>query len=1047
MKRYDIKFRAYSVTDRMIRINLRNFFLRKSLFNSEYILVTAKVVQDNKNYYLVQRTLINLRGKQEIKTFTKNILESLVLQNIDLDANSVLTIYYIDSDLSSYNNYKANLSNLGKRFYTAASSLGKRFYSNTTFTGKDYGIKTIILKSSLQEHNLRTYLFSFFRNTKFNSRFIYVLVKISFQYILGIKTLGYKTIINLDNQDEILNYINSVCKYFNEHNEGYYPETGDAILINYIDTTETIYKRNLRNRKLNKYIIKDIPNEYNIPWDNFYSSWGDYEIIDLNNAKITNILFNEKIAYITLKRFSYNIMEITLNFKDSSSFIFKDINLKDEADNYKRLYKDGAYVLFGNFVPYFYFNPNICPPKYAKDKQGNITNKRLDILQPINPVTKIEDNFITLDIETFFDSEDKIKILSLSFYDGKEFNSFYKSDFKDDKVMLDTVFNNLLTKNNNNKYIYIHNGARFDLIFLVKYLLDRKDISLEPLYKDGLFLSITINYKRDIKGKFKYSMTLRDSFLLLPSSLANLGKSFKVEVQKDIYPYYFPNNFNLFYNSFIVPSYKYFDNVKVSMEDYNNYKQRFAGKKWNLKEETINYCVKDCISLYQIINSFKDLIFKLFKVNIFSSATLPSLSFRIYRTKYLKDKIIPILDQNIYEVLVNSYFGGHTDLYIPETNQKYTVAEILEKIKSKDTGDLEKVNSYDINSLYPTVMKNYSYPTDILFYFKGDISLLDEYKDIIFGIFKVKVNAPNEIKHPLLPFKISGRSVYPTGNWSGWYNNLELNNAKKVGYIFEFLEGFVFKTNDLFSDFVNDLYKIKENTPKSDPMYLISKLILNSLYGKFGINPHLPTYDFISAISFNETKNKEDIFIDWIQIGDYYLVGYKNYGNRKVNANVAIASAVTSFARIEMSVIKNNPYIILLYSDTDSAYIIGKLPDKLVDPKKLGAFKLEGSYLKFIGIGPKVYGALDINGNSFTKVKGFKNQLPLDKLETLLFKDSHISLNHTKWFKKLNKSTILVKMSPYDLKISENKRKVIFDNKNKFIRTENINININEDNS
>ena len=42
----------------------------------------------------------------------------------------------------------------------------------------------------------------------------------------------------------------------------------------------------------------------------------------------------------------------------------------------------------------------------------------------------------------------------------------------------------------------------------------------------------------------------------------------------------------------------------------------------------------------------------------------------------------------------------------------------------------------------------------------------------------------------------------------------------------------------------------------------------------------------------------------------------------------------------------------------------------MIDPKKLGCFKLEGRYLKFIGIGPKVYGALDLNGNSFTKVKG-----------------------------------------------------------------------------
>lgn len=198
---------------------------------------------------------------------------------------------------------------LNKTLFCLNKNIGRIFYSNKRpkLTKDNYNIKEIILKSNLQEHNLRNYLFRFFRETKFNSNYIYVLVKISFQYVLGIKSLGYKTIIKVDNQEDILNYVKAVCKYFNEHDESSHPEVGVSILINYIDTSETIYKRTFRNRKLNREIIKEIPTLQNIPWNTIYRSWGTYQIIDLNNSKITNVLFNKVIDYITLNRTNYKL--------------------------------------------------------------------------------------------------------------------------------------------------------------------------------------------------------------------------------------------------------------------------------------------------------------------------------------------------------------------------------------------------------------------------------------------------------------------------------------------------------------------------------------------------------------------------------------------------------------------------------------------------------------------------------------------------------------------------------------------------------------------
>jgi len=74
------------------------------------------------------------------------------------------------------------------------------------------------------------------------------------------------------------------------------------------------------------------------------------------------------------------------------------------------------------------------------------------------------------------------------------------------------------------------------------------------------------------------------------------------------------------------------------------------------------------------------------------------------------------------------------------------------------------------------------------------------------------------------------------------------------------------------------------------------------------------------------------------------------------NVNIAIASAVTAYARIHMSQFKNSPLLPnLYYTDTDSAYFDGPLPDYMKDPKRLGALKLEGVYDKALFLAPKVY--------------------------------------------------------------------------------------------
>lgn len=610
----------------------------------------------------------------------------------------------------------------------------------------------------------------------------------------------YKTIINLSNNQDKINYINNIIKYFSDHDYGYQPLTGEKIIINWSDSNKIIYDRIQRNKK-DLIRLSEVPNYYDIPWDVNYENWGkSFTKLDSKILRIEDIKFNDKIEYILVEYIKPGEKDIKLFLKSGLIFNFIDKDNRNVNNNFSRYFiESNETIYFNNNKIYFYFNENYLPKSFVLDKEGKPTEFRTNVLSILLPEAKKDVKIGTFDFETYFGKNGSINLLSASMFDGIESKSFYLSDFTNSYSFIENFFDNLLTAENNGSYWYAHNSAQFDLIFIVKHLIQREGIILKPIYKDGKFLSIKIKYNINENN---YTLTLLDSFLLLLSGLDNLSNKFNIDIHKGIYPYYFPTDQNLNYIG-EVPAYKYFDSKKVSLNEYNQYKSNFNNN-WSLKNETKNYCLNDCIVLYKIIKKFGDFMLEQFRVNIHKSPTLSSLTMRIFRTNYLNDKIILKLNKNIYEILVKSYFGGHVDLYIPESNVNYSVKDIKQMISDKKIDNLETVNGYDINALYPSVMKDNLFPTDLIGYFKGDITLIDEY-EVKFGIYKVKVSVPDSIKHPILPIHHEGKAIYPDGNWTGWYNNFEITNAMKVGYKFEILEGFIFEVDDLFSKFVNEL--------------------------------------------------------------------------------------------------------------------------------------------------------------------------------------------------------------------------------------------------
>jgi hypothetical protein len=618
----------------------------------------------------------------------------------------------------------------------------------------------------------------------------------------------------------------------------------------------------------------------------------------------------------------------------------------------------------------------------------------------------------------------------ICYFDGKVSYPFYLTDYNSSDDMIKACLTSLCQLKYHKHKVYIHNLANFDGIFLLRNLAAIGKLNV--LLNKGKLISIDLifidKYGNEIQINF------RDSYQILLSSLSKLGKSFQVKNLKSMFPYNFVTKDNLNYIGKI-PRFDQFNDL--SNDQYNSYYKNFTIKNnWNLKEEAIKYCMNDCISLYQILFKFNQLFFDKFKININDHPTLPSLAFRLFRSQYLKDSKIPMIFGDNYNRLKLSYTGGAVDMYIP----------------SNEVGEL--VYGYDVNSLYPFIMANFPMPVGNIQYFEGDIK---KYQPDAFGFFYCKIEAPQDLMHPILQTHVNTKAGLRTIAGVGTYHDMVFSHsmdiAIKAGYKIEILWGYTFEKGYIFKDYVNDLYNLRLEYPKSDPMNYIAKINLNSLYGKFGMRDDFDQIKIIDQLELDKLLNENKYLIkDIINLDTNFLVQLNNqdkvipdeFNTKDFNINVAIASAITSYARDYMSQFKNNPNLKLFYTDTDSIYTnlnpdqMNKLYPGIVSNNGLGKLKLENVSSKAIFLAPKCYALETIDGDFINKVKGLKKQVPIifKDFEFLLYKDSKLVKKQTKWYKSLTKGTIDVLNQSYTLRQTDNKRQLFFENgTNKFIFT------------
>jgi len=278
--------------------------------------------------------------------------------------------------------------------------------------------------------------------------------------------------------------------------------------------------------------------------------------------------------------------------------------------------------------------------------------------------------------------------------------------------------------------------------------------------------------------------------------------------------------------------------------------------------------------------------------------------------------------KSIVNFIRDSYYGGGTDVY-------------------KAYG--ENLHYYDVNSLYPYAMLK---PMPHNLKYTKLIDLTKRSLASFFGFALVEVNCPLNMLRPVLPFHKEGKTIYPVGNWSGVYFSEELKAVEKLGYEIRLIKGFEFTQANLFESYINHFYEIKKNSIGVERN--MAKLQLNNLYGYFGRKQVGLTTLNVNNNELNKilltrvVKSLTPINDNYTTVLTYSNINYlmleklnnqfHSIGSNKhyIMSNVAIASAVTAYARIVMIPLKLDSDT--LYTDTDSIFT-----SKPIDGDSLGA--------------------------------------------------------------------------------------------------------------
>jgi len=466
-------------------------------------------------------------------------------------------------------------------------------------------------------------------------------------------------------------------------------------------------------------------------------------------------------------------------------------------------------------------------------------------------------------------------------------------------------------KNKQENYlIYFHN-LKFDGEYIFYYLLNngyeyikdkkqRKNKTFTSLISDsGQFYSIEVFFECTNK-KHVNKVTFYDSLKILNFSVEKIAQDFNLDIGK----------------------------LEI---DYH--KTRKIGH--NLTEHEVDYLRCDV----EIMAKALEIMFeqKLTKMTMGSNALTSYKEMIRYFIKYF-----PIIPYEMDKDIRKSYKGGFTYL-----NPKY---------KNKEVG---KGSVYDVNSLYPSVMYNELLPFGEPLFFNGKYE-----KDLLYPLYIQNFTCSFKLKNNKIPtIQIKNSLSFMPNEY------IESSDDELITLVLTSIDlklffehydvedityhnGWKFKgIKGLFRNYIDKWTKVKIKSKKdgNNSLYLIAKLMLNSLYGKFGLNPDVRSkFPYLNEKGVVKYKMHEKEIRDPIYIPVATFI--TSYARRKT---ISTSQLIRDYSIDKYG---EDYYI---YSDTDSIHClvdVNELYDIIdIDEFKLGAWDHENNFNKAKFIRQKCY--------------------------------------------------------------------------------------------
>ena len=487
----------------------------------------------------------------------------------------------------------------------------------------------------------------------------------------------------------------------------------------------------------------------------------------------------------------------------------------------------------------------------------------------------------------------------------------------------------------NNK-IFFHN-LKFDGQFIMQWLFhngfehttdvrDKKSGTFNTLINDmGQYYNIEVIFYK--KGKNVSKVIFQDSLKLIPLSVDAIAKSFDMELQK------------------------------LSI-DYGSHNDLPEGSPLSKEEE--EYIKHDVLIVAKAIEYFYS--------QGLDKMTIGSCALNEYKKiidKRAFSRYYPV--PKYHDDIKQSYKGGFTWL-----NPKYEHKRIKRGLV------------LDVNSLYPSTMYFEYLPFGTGLPFKGEYVY-----DDLYPLYIQSFSCTFDLKPGKIPtIQIKHNSDYRGNEYlttSGPVEvelclnsvDLELFFDQYKVYNYQPTGGWKFKaTKGLFKEYIDKWSQNKINAKKegNHGLYLISKLFLNSLYGKFGTS--------------NEVKSKVPY------LGEDDVIHFKiTDPEHKDPVYVALASFITSYSRLKtisaaQKIMDNYNNGLskanFVYADTDSLHIDLNGMDEEeflstcgldIDPTRLGAWDHEMTFKRAKYLRQKCYLEDEIISEE-KYLKGLKGEEP-----------------------------------------------------------------------